>query len=244
MMRAALLAVGTFLLVATVRADDASAIVDKAVEATATSSLRLHRLSNVVRTDRGTLFMPDGEWTAERVATYALPDRLKYVAMLTVAGQRRPTIMALNGPLGWQQSGGEVQNLSPPQADALRDGDLDGWSLLTLLAPRERGAKLQTLPAMTINGKQAVGVCLTRPGRQDAQLYFDAATRLPLRVTHKVRESAVETRQEDLDAYKDFDGIRLPTHITVFLNGRKAEDWTVQSYRFPDRLDGKIFVKP
>jgi hypothetical protein len=243
-MRTVLLAAGAFLIVSTVRADDATAILDKAVQATATSALRLHRLANVIRNDRGTLFMPDGEWTAERVATYALPDRLKYVAILTVAGQRRPTIMALNGPLGWQQSNGEVQNLSTAQADALRDGDLDAWSLASLLAMRDRGAKIQPLPATTINGKQAVAISLNRPGRPDAQLYFDAATALPLRVTQKIHQSAVEARQEDLDAYKDFDGIRLPTRITVYLNGRKAEDWTVQSYKFPDRLDAKLFVKP
>jgi len=243
-MRTVILATSVLIVVSGVRADDPAAVVEKAIQATATSELRLQRLTNVVRTDRGTLFLPGGNWLADRVAYFALPDRLKYEATMTVAGQKQATIMALNGPLGWHHSNGQLVNLTQPQADALKEGDLTGWALLTLRPLREKGAKLKSLPDTKINGKAAVGVTLSKSGRPDAQFYFDAATDLPLRITFQLREGGADSRQQDLDVYKAFDGIRLPTQITVWQNRQKIEEWTVLNYKFPDRLADKLFVKP
>jgi hypothetical protein len=245
-MRTALIAAG-FIVLAPVlaRADDAVAIVDKAVQATANSDLRLRRLESVVRSDRGTLFMPGGDMAVQRTAYLCPPDRVKYDATITTNGQRQAMVITLNGLLAWQQTDGQVQNLLPAQADSIRDGEADAWALITLVPLRKKGTTLKTLPAETINGKPAVGITVTRADRPDAQLYFDAASGLPMRVKIKVREPGLETtRQVDLGEYRDFDGIKLPTRITVSQNGRKIEDWTVQDYRCPDRLDEKVFQKP
>ena len=227
------------------RADDAAAIVEKAVRATANSDLRLNRLATVIRTDRGSLFMPSGEVPVQRIAYLSAPERVKYEATLTVNGQRQAVVMALNGLAGWQQSAGQVQVFVPAQADAMRDGDADPWALVTLLPLRAKGTTLKTLPSKTVNGKPAVGVTVMRPNRPDAQIYFAADTGLPIKVTVKMRETGLEsTRDWDLAEFRDFDGIKLPTRITVTQGGRKIEDWTVQDYRFPDRLDDKVFQKP
>ncbi len=227
------------------RADDAVAIVDKAVQATATSDLRLNRLANVIRADHGTLFMPAGDMAVQRTAYLGIPDRIKYDSTLTVSGQRQSMVLVLNGLTGWQQSNGQVQDLIPAQTDGLRDGDADTWALITLLPLRQKGTTLKALPAEKINGKPTMGVNVTRPNRPDAQIYFDAASGLPLKVKVKVRGGGLETpREVDLADYRDFDGIKLPTRLTVTQSGRKIEDWTVQSYHYPDRLEDKVFQKP
>jgi hypothetical protein len=245
-MRMVLLTAGLITLVPQfARADDAEAIVEKAVRAMANSDLRLNRLGNVVRTDRGSLFMPGGEVPVRRTAYLCPPDRIKYEAILTVNGQPSATIMALNGLTAWQQSAGKVEDLIPAQTEAMRDGDADPWALVTLLPLRAKRTTLKILPTKTVNGKNAAGVTVKRPNRPDAQIYFAADTGLPLKVTFAMRDTGLESNRDwDLAEYRDFDGIKLPTRITVTQNGRKIEEWTVQSCRFPDRLEDKVFQKP
>jgi hypothetical protein len=242
-MRKALKTVVLLLLCGPARADDAAAVVEKAVQAMAGSELRLHRLSTIIRTDRGTLFLM-GEVPVQRTVYLSPPDRLKYDGSITINAQPQALVLALNGVNGWTKADMEVKDLNPGQFDVLLDELYAQW-LMTLLPLRQKGVALKSAPAVTIAGKPAVGVRVPRRGRSDSVVYFDAAGGLPVKVKMKAREGALEVdRDYDLAGYKDFDGIKLPTRITVLQNGRKIEDWTVQRYETPDRLDAALFKKP
>jgi hypothetical protein len=226
------------------RADDATDIVDKAVRAMATSDLRLNRLATAVRVERGSFFPPSGEMPCERTVSISPPDRVRYDATITIGRERQSMVMALNGLLSWQKAGGKIEDLSLGQSDIMKNGDIDSWALTTLLPLRQRGIKLKAL-SKAADDKPAVGVNVARSDRPDAQVYFDAKTGLPAKVAVKTRYGDLEvSRVVDLAEFKDFDGIKLPTRITVSENGRKIEEWTVQNYRFPDKLDEKLFAKP
>jgi hypothetical protein len=226
------------------RADDAAAVVEKAVQAMAGSDLRLQRLSAIVRTDRGTLNLPAGEVPVQRTVYLCPPDRLKYDATITINGQPQAMVLALSGVNGWQSAGKAVKDLSPAEFDVMLDEAYAQW-LITLLPLRQKGVTPKSLPPITLAGKPAVGVSVSRPNRSDSQIYFDAATGLPVRVKMRVREGSLDVAREyELAGHKDFDGIKLPTRITVLQNGKKIEDWTVQDYRTPDQLDDRLFKKP
>lgn len=243
-MRKALPALCLFVLCVPARADDAAAIVEKAIQATAGSDLRLHRLDRMIRTDRGTLNLPVGEVQVQRTVYLSPPDRLKYDATLSGSGQPPVLVLTLNGVGGWQQAGGTVKDLTPNEFDVMQDEAYVQW-LITLLPLRQKGVAIKAVPGVTVAGKPAVGVSVSRPGRSDSQVYFDTASGLPVRVNLKWREGSLEVpREYQLAAYRDFDGIKLPTRITVLQNGKKIEDWTVQTYRTPDRIDDKVFKKP
>lgn len=240
-MRFVLVAAGFIALVPqSALADDAEAIVEKAVRAMANSDLRLNRLATVVRVERGAFYPPVGEIPTRRTAYLSPPDHIKYDAELTRGGQKGAMILAVNGVSGWKIDGAAPQELLREEKEGL-EGDLSTWALVTLLPVRQKGTTVKALPAKTVNGTKAVGVAVKRPDRPDAQIYFSADTGLPLKVTVETKGA---NRDWDLAEYRDFDGIKLPTRITVTQNGRKIEDWTVQSVRFPDRLDDKAFQKP
>ena len=121
-MRNSILAAGLMLVVPTLgRADDAQDVLDKAIQATANSPLRLNRLATVVRTDRGTLYRVEGAMDYERTAYLCPPDRLKYDVVLSSGGQKQPMIIGLNGAGGWQKLSGKVDDLFPGVADSVRD---------------------------------------------------------------------------------------------------------------------------
>jgi hypothetical protein len=244
-MRSVLLALAIVALAPQLgRADDTVYNVEKAIRVTANSDLRLNRLATVVRVERGTFFAPTGEISTQRTAYLAPPDKIKYEAKLNRGGQAETMILARNGLRGWKSGGGPAEDLSVIEIDSL-EGDASLWSLITLLPLKQKGVTLKALPAEKLNGKPAVGILITRPEKSDATIYFDADTGLPVKLTAKVREGPLEMgREVDLADYRDFDGIKLPTRITVSRAGRKIEEWTVQSYRFPDRFEDKVFQKP
>ncbi|HEY1378171.1 MAG TPA: hypothetical protein VGF55_15320 [Gemmataceae bacterium] len=244
-MRTGLLAIGLLTLVpAAGRADDAATVVERAVTATAGSDIRLRRLDAVVRTERGSFFQPAGELPTRRIAYLALPDRIKYDATITVGGQPQSVVLAVDGVHGWKRMTGVIQDMASAEYDSVKT-DLDDWSLITLLPLRRKDATLKSLPAATVGGKPAAAVSVTRPSRPDAQLYFAADTGLLVRVRFKLPEAGPNaTRDVDLGEYREFDGIKLPTRIIVTRNGKKTEEWTVEGYQTPDRLDDKAFKKP
>ena len=45
-------------------------------------------------------------------------------------------------------------------------------------------------------------------------------------------------------AYKEFDGVKLPTKEIVLINNRKFTEFTSSDVSFPARLDAKTFGKP
>jgi hypothetical protein len=232
------------LTVSPTRADDADALVDKAIRAMASSDLRLNRLSTVVRVERGSFITPLGEAPTQRTVYLCPPGQIKYDASVTMAGQTQPIVLALSGVNGWHKSGPDLRDLSAAEFDGMQD-EAYTWWLTTLLPLRKKGVTLKAVPPTTIAGKAVVGVGVARPPRPDSQIYFDAATFLPVRVRTRLRESGLEVaRDYELGVYKDFDGIKLPTRITVTQNGKKIEDWTVQEYKTPDKLDDKLFKKP
>jgi hypothetical protein len=244
-MRIVLVAVGLFVLAPNFsRADDATDVVDKAVRATANSDLRLNRLQNVKRMEKGNFYPLGGDIAARRTVYLAPPDRIKFEADLTSGGQSQPLILSINGVRGWSLINGTVQNMNAAEFDAVMD-EADSWSLVTLLPLRKKGVTLKSLPKATINGKAAVGVNVIRPNRPDAQLFFATDSGLLLKLKVKVREGGQEVGREwDLAEYREFDSIKLPTRIALTQNGRKIEDWTVEKYSFPEKLDDKLFVKP
>ena len=77
------------------------------------------------------------------------------------------------------------------------------------------------------------------------QLYFDKANDLLVKGVFTVRENGRDVIREMLFSdFKDFEGQRLPTKQTTLHAGRKIEEWTIDRYKFPDKIDPAVFAKP
>jgi hypothetical protein len=226
------------------RADDAAAVVEQTVRATAGSDQQLGKLSNYVQTARGTLTLPTGDVPVSRTAYVNPPDRIKYDAQIGQPGQRQQIAICLNGLKGWNQLGGPVMDMTPPQYDVMQDEAHFLW-VASLVPLKQKSFTLTALPRATVAGKPADGVKVSRAGRGDVQLFFDAGSHLLVKGTYKAREAGLPVAREVFFTDpRDFDGLRLPMKITVFQNGKKIEDWSVEGYKFPGKFEGKVFEKP
>ncbi len=226
------------------RADDAAGVIARAVRATAGSEDGLEKLRATIQTARGVIYLPGQDTPVERTAYVNPPDRLKYAGRMGPAGQQQPFAFCIDGLKGWQQLSGTVQDLSPLQYDAMQDEAYLLW--VTSLVPlRQKGFTLKSLPDTRVNGQPAVGVQVTHPGRSAVQLYFDAGSSLLLRAVYRAREAGIEVGKDYTYAdHRDFDGLKLPTRITVLQNNRKVEEWRVEGYRFPGKIEDSVFAKP
>ncbi len=72
--------------------------------------------------------------------------------------------------------------------------------------------------------------------------YFDICreTHLPLRMIAKERGSLLHTI---LDDYRKTGGLKVPFHLTVYRDGRKASEYRWEEISFGSRIDPEIFEK-
>jgi hypothetical protein len=76
-------------------------------------------------------------------------------------------------------------------------------------------------------------------------LWFDQATWVLTRIEYANLEAgALVTKALAVSEYKPFAGLTLPTKIDYRRDGRIAEQWTVESWEFPDKIDEAVFIEP
>jgi hypothetical protein len=223
-------------------ADDAAAIVERAIRATAGSAERLAKRTYCVHSDRGTMYFPAGAAPATRESHEHLPLHIKWVGECTLMGQKMPIAMALDGLKGWTILNGARADMPQSQYEVVQD-EAYFLYVASLLPLREKGVTLGELKEALVGDQPARGVKVEARGRPTVQLYFDKANGLPVKGIYTVREVGREVvRETYFSDFKDFEGLRLPTKQVTFQAGLKTEEWTTERYRFPDKLDGAVFA--
>jgi len=226
------------------RADEAAEILARAVKASAGSDESLARRKYCVMKQSGVIHLPTGAAVATREGTMALPDRGKWViAMRPATGAVNVTIV-LNGLRGWSKNAAGVVDLAPSQYDAVQNEAYTMW-LASLLPFNSRSLKWELLKEATIDGRAARVLKVTQPNRPAVTLFFDRESFLLLKAAYAATENLQPVVKEFIfSAHKEFDGQRWPGKVQVFEKGKKLEEWTNESVRFPSSLDEREFTKP
>jgi len=225
-------------------ADDAAGIVERAVRATAGSEDRLAKRKYCIRADQGTMFMPTGTVPVTRECHMNLPDQIKWTGSLGAPPQQQPFTFALNGLKGWMDLNGVRGDMSQNQYEVIQDESYFLW-VASLLPLKNKGVTLTEVKQAIVDGRPARGVKVDARGRPAVQLYFDNANGLLVKGVFTIRENSTDVAREMLFSdFKEFEGFRLPTKMVTSQFGRKIEEWTVERYRFPDKIDAAVFAKP
>ena len=241
---AAILVGGAVDSIRSADADNAGAVLDKAIQAHGGAD-KLARLRAVVRTAEGELsFGGAAAVPATCEAALVPPEQGRWSFELEVNGQKVPLTIAVNGAKGWRSGGGMVKELTKLEAEEPRAEVYVAW-LTSLLPLKEAGFQLSTLPEIKIGALPAVGIKVTRKGSPDVKLYFDKQTGLLVKAERKGKEAGIDTTKEYLFTKpKEYGGLKLPTRHVERSNGKKVAEWTIGSYKFPGRIDAKEFAKP
>jgi hypothetical protein len=168
--------------------DDPRATVEKAVKALGGAEKLGQPLATHSKIKGTIAQVGDTTFTGE---FWAQGPDAKNVLHLEVGGQKITVTQVLRGDKGWLDLNGMPQELD---AATLADMKTSAYhervsNLIALL--KDDQFTLKALGPSKVEGRDAVGVQVSSPGRPDVTLYFDAATALPLRSEYRSKKEAL-----------------------------------------------------
>lgn len=239
--------VAVFALGPAARADDAQAIIDKA--------LKVHGgAENIAKYNASTWkgkgkfyglgegIEYSGEWTTQG------KDQARISIEGEVMGQKFNQLIVINGNKGWMKVMGMEMDLEGDQlAEQLDDLYAEWVSTLIPFARKEKGFTLTPLGESKVEGKPVVGVKVSAKDRRDINLYFDKESGLLAKTEYRVKDSMAgqEVNQESfVSDYKDIDGIQQAMKVKIHRDGKLYVDGEVTSLKREVKVDEGIFAKP
>lgn len=243
-----LLAAGLVVLVAAplsaAERDKALAVIDDAIRAHGGAD-KLAATKTMTRSSKGVMHLFGKENAFKADTAFQLPDRYRDAIVIEADGLKTPLTIVVNGDQGWNASAGMVAELGKTRVAEVREEMLYVVQLSTLLPLRDKSFELAPLPESKVLGLPALAVKVVSKGHSDAVLYFDKESRLLIKLERKAQEGGLGSNKEYYYRdHRDFDGLKMATKYIELMNGKKSIEMTIESYKFPEKIDEKVFGKP
>jgi len=221
--------------------EDAGDIIKKSIAAIGGAE-KIDKFKGLKSSARGSAQLSGiaAEFTSE--TTIALPDRIKLVAKYQVLGSTFTMEQTAIGDKVTLTVNGNPTPLSESQKAELKLAFVrtEIVRLTPLLADKQ--FTLKALGESKMAGKEYVGVSVSGRGVADVRLYFDKSTSL---LSHYETRSKVGTKEMKrvtrLSDYKEMQGLKRPTRMTVTLDGKETMNVTVQEEKLFEKLDETEF---
>jgi hypothetical protein len=221
------------------------ALLDKAAQALGGAE-KLGKIKAASWTAKGTItFMGmDNPVTYRRVVQGLDRSRSEFEA--NIAGMEIKGVAVASGDKGWLNFGGSTSELNKEMlANEKRTTYLT--VIPAVIYPlKEKGFKLESTPAVTVNGKSAPGIKVTPPDGKEFSLYFDPDSGLPARVVGKVLDFMGQefTQETNLSEYKEVGGVKIATKLESKRDGEKFMNQEISDFKVLEQVDPKTFDQP
>jgi hypothetical protein len=236
------LAAGLTLGAGPARAQDAKAIIEKAIGAhggaTNLDKYKAGRLTSKGNIDLGGT---DIEFTGETV--FQLPDKQKTTIKAKANEMEFMVVQLVNGGKVSQTVNGTAEEISPEQkGEMLESLYVQRVNQFTPLL-KDPAFQLKALGESKVNDKPAVGVEVTAKDHKDLKLFFDKDSGLLVKVEGMgLNPAGGKVKQEVFySEFKEFDGVKRPTKTEVRHDGTKFLTATTTAMKLLDKVDEKEF---
>ncbi len=221
--------------------ESAEAVVKKGIEAHGGAEV-LKKLTAGESAFKGdmTVFGMDLEFTAKLV--YQLPDKFRMEIDTEAGGQKLAIVQVVNGTKTKSMLNGMATPLGEAEQKELRQAAmLQEISQLTPLLDKKYTLKLEKAT------DEANVVSVTAKDLNDTKLFFDKKTGLLTKTERKglapsMGEPTEVTEESVMSDFKKFDGVMLPTKITVNHDGKKFMTMTVTDAKLMEKAEEKAFA--
>lgn len=222
--------------------ESAEAVVKKAIEAHGgAETLKKFPAGQATYKGEMSLFGMDLEFTAKLV--YQLPDKMRMEIDTEAGGQKLAIVQVVNG----DQAVNQVNGANVPLGEAEKKELLQAAIIqdITQLTPLLEGEKYK-LSAGQPTEESSV-VIVKAEGLTDTKLHFDKKTGLLTRLERKgLAPSMAEPTEVNevtvMSDFKKFDGVMLPTKITVTHDDKKFMTMTVTDAKLLEKADAGKFA--
>jgi hypothetical protein len=224
--------------------DEARAQVAKAIKAMGGEKL-LSGLKAAQLKAKGKIHMPmELAFTAEILTQE--PDKIKVVIDAEINGMTIPIIQVVNGKKGWVSVMGNTMEMDAQDlAEAQEMMKVE--KVIGLVALKEKDFKLSPLGEAKVEGRDAVGVQVTRKGYRDVNLFFDKQNHTLVKAEYRALDPNKQevTQEKIFPAYKtQASGLKVPTRLILKNDGKLFIDAEVTDVMVVDRHDDSVFAKP
>lgn len=234
------------LTVAPTRADDAAAVVKKAIAAHGgAEALNKYTAGSYKIKGDMTVQGTDLDFTGDIL--YQLPAKFRMTIDANLGGQKLTVVQVTNGKKHKTTLNGMEQKMS-----AAEKAELDQAAMMqevSQLTPLVEGKKytIKSEKDADVKGKPASVVLVTAKDFKDTRLYFDKKTGLLVKTERKGLAPGAEKPQEVTEEsymsdFKKVDGVMLPMKITVNHDGKKFMSMTVTDAKMMEKADPKAFA--
>jgi hypothetical protein len=240
-MRTLLTAALAVVLTTAARAQDARALIEKAVEAHGGGTLDKYPAGRAKA--KGTIVLKgtDYPFTLERV--FQTPDKLKITSEVVIQGVHRPVTCIVKGNSVSAVAGGLAQELPQSQVNELKTA-LYVQNLIRL-TPLINDKRFRLAPAgsKTIDGQSLNGVIVTADGQKEVRLYFDPRTHLLTAVERPGYDDQGKPADhvETYSSYREANGLKYPTKTTIKQNGKRYVESETVEFKPLERVDTREF---
>ncbi|HVK10985.1 MAG TPA: hypothetical protein VM597_19610, partial [Gemmataceae bacterium] len=233
------------LAAAPVRADDARAVVEKALKAHGGAET-LAKFPAVTVGFKGTFHGMGQEIPMTGQVTSQGVDRIKMDMEIEAGGQKIRVVNVITKDAGWTKV---ADNLMELGKDQLAEGLAQAHAgyVATLVPLKDKAYTLASTGEIKVNEKPAVGVKVSTKGQRDVTLYFDKESGLLVKSEHLVKDegSGQEVQEETFYAdYKEVQGTKQAMKFKVNRDGKLFMEGEATEYHLSEKLDDNTFAKP
>ena len=230
----------------------ARAIIDKAIAFAGGREALARYKKPFVRQSEGTVIDGGGSRAIKVKLTTWFPDKTR----TDQTGERGTFLLVFNGDQGWHKSTMTVKpppgirTLGPPNTGTqemkevgvkmTRDRMYQQW-LTTLLPLNEPAFRFSAPKEVTIDNRPALGIIVSHDDRPDVELYFDKETFALVKLARKINDRSYE---EFYHNYSELDGLKFPTVVQQFANGKKLVELQTTDLKFLDAVEDGTFAQP
>ncbi|MCI0463803.1 MAG: outer membrane lipoprotein-sorting protein [Gemmataceae bacterium] len=175
-----------------------------------------------------------------------LPDKIKLAGDLEINNMNISVVQVYDGKKGWTSFLGKTAELDKKQLEEMKN-NMHVEKVTGLLALRDKSYKLSPLGEGKVEGRDVVGIQVTKEGARDVNLWFDKQNHLILKAEYRALDGNTmqEVNQEKIYLeYKEFNGLKMPARIVVKNDGNHFATFEVTDVMFVDRFDDSVFAKP
>ncbi len=235
-----------FGLIGPSRAADATALLDKAIQAIGGEE-KLGKIQTASWKTKGTISFGGNDNPVTTQATAQGLDHLRQEFESEFNGNQFKAVSVLAGDKGWRVFG---DNHSDMDKDAVTNEKRSAYLTLvpiTIVPLKGKDFKVETIAAEEkVADKPAVGVKVTPPDGKTFNLYFDKESGLPVRLVAKVIDfmGTEFTQETTFSDYKEMAGIKKATKVISKRDGEKFIEQEITEFTVVDKVDPKTFDKP
>lgn len=175
-------------------------------------------------------------------------DQMRFELQIKAGDKTLKLVQVVNGNMGWVKLNNETKAMPADELAEEQEGLYANW--VTTLAPlKEPEFKLALVGEVKVEGKDAVGVRVSKKGKRDINLFFDKQSGLLVKTEHVIKDvkggGDKEASQETIfQEYKEFGGVKHPTKVLLKRDGKPFVDATMSEIRPVESIDAALFGKP